>query len=195
MNKGFLISAGLLVLVACAQSAPKEPSMLTVRAGVNILFSGDAKDFTKSSGLSLGAGYDLTSKGFLSPLSKPSIDFDWSSNVGNGNRLTVYGLTYTERVPFSMGDSKADKAGFVPYGGLGVGVAYSDLDATKLVSLGGSGGSVRVGVGSKKINFGGRVILGAMFQERFSVEAAYHLNGSNDGARTDSFTVMLGVKF
>ncbi len=193
MNKGLLISAGLLVIAATASSAVKEASPFTVRVGLNSLLGNEAKDFTKASGFGLGVSYDLQCKGFLSPLSKPSVDFDWSRNSGNGNKLSVYGLTYTERMPFSTGDSKMGKGNAVPYGGLGLGLAYTDLDASKTVTIGST--AVVQSVGTKKWNLGGRVLLGVMFEERFSIEAAYHYNGSNDGVKTDSFSLSLGVKF
>ena len=194
MYKGFFVSAGLLVLAACSNASTTEVSPFSARIGVNSLINSEAKDLTKDKGLTLGLGYALAQKGFLSLLSKPSLDLDWSSNNGKGNKLSIFTLSYTERVPFSVGDAKTGKSSIVPYVGLGAGISYTDLDASVTTNPGGSG-AVVTSVGSKKLGFAGRALLGVMFEERFSLEAGYRYNGSNDGVKTDSFSLTLGVKF
>ena len=158
--------------------------------------------------MTLGASLDLPQG--TDPRGKPSLCFDFERVSGDGNKLEVWGVTYDVRI--RIGNSTS---GFVPYAGIGVGIFRANLNMTipggggssgggedfrRRGRGGSSGGGSSGGGGDTIINEsdtrgGAKFMLGAWLNERFFVEASYRLSGRLGGVSTDSFSLILGVKF
>ncbi len=176
---GFIAAGAALGLgtMAMAQSGG---SPFTVRAGVVWPTNSTIKDAVSKTGLMINASYDLPRFGGMTT-GTPSVDVDYTTVTGNGFHFTSWGVLLAAR--FSMMKSETmGTTSFAPYIGFGVGYYHHDI--------GGGGGTT-----TKKDLVGGKIMLGANFSQRFSLEAFYRISGSVQGLSTDVFGILAGVRF
>lgn len=212
----FALPIALFATPAMAQMDSSVVKPFSVRAGVAWLTQGDAREFARNNGLTLGVGYDLPMKSFLSPeTGTPSIELDWQRHEEDGYRLDSFAVYYVERVPF---DQMAVAKGSYLYGGVGVGVSFNSGEAGDDGNGGGGGyddddddGGYEGYVGAigtfdarqdftpgdsfSRATIGAKFIIGYKINPSFFIEGAYKVGGSIEGLRSDSLSLMVGVKF
>jgi hypothetical protein len=184
----------------------------SLEAGISNLTDDAARNTTDGLGLHLSAHYRLPTRSLLAPRSgHPRLDLDFDNNTGKGHHVQLLGLSYGEQIPLGN-----QRHGILPYAGLGVGFAVTDVS----VSLAGSsrlarrfhragsnpggstptGGGVAAGTGtlfqsSKRVQFVGKLLLGVELSESIYVEASYIFGGSALGVKSDSLNFALGFHF
>jgi hypothetical protein len=190
-----MIGAPLAVTVGSAALADA-PQMedFSVKAGPSMLMNSDAKSLTKENGIALGLTMNLHSRSLLNKAAGvASVDLDYITNSRAGNKIDVWGLSYTERVPFSH-----KMGGVVPYFGLGVGI-FNDRVQTPAGSYVGPEG-VGTAQGSfveqdRETRIGGKALLGVAMGQKYYAELSYSMSGKAKGFTTDSLGLALGVRF
>lgn len=167
-----LLVLPLAFLTAGSLRAQDTGDTFMVWAGASRLANSDARDATSSSGFHGGLGF-LLPEGLV-PNSKPSIDLDYSGASGQGNRISSFGLTYTERA--FMSENKGNGA----YLGLGLGVFRNSLSAA--------------GFSDNNNRLGAKAMVGIAYKHVFG-ELSYQLSGSIDDVKTNTLNLALGVRF
>lgn len=189
--KGLKVSALLGALIGLAFLSPARAQTpttgLSIEVGGDYALDSDVRDVTGDWGWRAGLGYKLPTPSFLAPKTggRSSVDLTYSENKGGNAKLTVWSLTYAERVPFSATMS----TGMSPYWGLALGVARNKAEVT-----------VPVGEGTStfdetKTRIAGRFLLGLDFSKNMYVEASYNLTGKVMDVDTNSLGLVAGVRF
>ena len=137
-----------------------------------------------------------------------SINLDFRRVEEGGNSLDTWALSYDLRFPMSaMPTGK-----FRGYGGFGVGVFRHQIEGTTTTGGGGdsvfrrrgtggssgggsSGGGTTTSFSETETRLGLKLILGVWLSDRFFIESDYRFTGSIRGAQTDSFNLMVGIRF
>ncbi|HWD40718.1 MAG TPA: hypothetical protein VG944_17855 [Fimbriimonas sp.] len=193
----------LLATMAHAQMVNKP---IWVSAGWNNLLNSDARDATSASGFQVGVGYHFGYQKSSGYSYDPSLDLTWARNTGNSNRLDTFALLAMARAPFSAQPPSAKNA-FVPYYGLGIGIARNSFVGSGPAggSSGGGGSQALLvkphtlggtGTGSASdYTLAARALIGVSFADMYFAELAYNYNGILEGSRIDSVTLTVGVRF
>lgn len=203
-NPALVIAPMALGLAAPAHSQTPLKSF-TAEIGGNYAMNGDVRDATQSTGLHVGLGYILPTKA-VNPVhpSWTTIGLMYNQNSGNGNKLTVWGVTAEQRYSVSAPGSASRVR---PYVGVGIGVyrdrAKGSADAPPVSSGGevfdGAAAGISEGettsVSETKTRIGGRLLAGVEFNEAYYAELAYNLTGKVADTRTDSLTLAVGLRF
>jgi hypothetical protein len=198
--KKWTLLAPLAALLAAPSHAAYGAKSITAEIGANYAVDGDVRDATQSTGFHVGLGYALPTKPSAS--GNPSwstIGLMYNQNSGNGNKLTVWGLTAEQR--WAMG-AKNENRKTTPYVGAGIGVyrvrgeADNTVVAEDISATAGSGAGTTEGESNSetKTRIGGRVMAGLTFSESYYAELAYNLTGKVLGSRSDSITLSIGAR-
>lgn len=193
ISKRFFIAASMLVAVATA-NAQTGQTPYTLSVGWNYLTDKDSRDQTKANGYTATLGYILPGLFKDMPNLEPSVELSYARNEGDGNKVDVAGLSFVVRTPFSVGE----KGGFVPYAGLGIGIARGHISGDQIVILdNGSSGTVQATnhVSETKTIATGKILVGAKFSNNMFAEAAYNIAGKIEGFKSDSISVSVGIRF
>ena len=190
------VSAFALAATATAQTPVQNP--WTARIGIDSLTRSNAKSLTEDKGLLLGLSYELGKKALLGESAKPYVEFDFANHDGDGGKLSRVFLGYGERYFFPTNSTT-----FAPYAGLAIGLTYVDVDGRYGPSGGGGYSAVprprnENGIyraDERAFTYGVKLMLGAKFAQRYSIEAGYAFNGEVDEIESDSFTLTLGISF
>ena len=194
-----LLAAFVGLTLAAPAMAQREKTGISVEVGGNYIMDGDTRDAIGDYGLRVAVGYDLPSQSLLGretggrsriTLSYTSGD-DTFTEVDDGllytltPKLTSWGLTYEERVPFRMVEEGATS----PYWGVGLGVFYHKGELGASVTDGET--TLRDSMDDTATRIGGRAIVGVNFANRWFVEASYNLSGKiNVDLPLDEETIM-----
>jgi hypothetical protein len=133
--------------------------------------SSQAKGLTSDRGFHAAAGIQDPQPAIIG---LPSLDFDWSRVSGQGNRIDLYSVCYSERAYPTQSF----------YFGLGVGSFYSrillaDPDSTT----------------TQKWRLGSRGMLGLVLNPTMYVELSYFYTGSVNGIDVNTTSMCLGLRF
>jgi len=202
LNKSALLAAPLALAVATSAHAQERPKNIALEIGANYAADGDVRDATQSTGIHVGLGYILPTRS-VNPdhRSWTTIGLMYNQNSGNGNKLTVWGLTAEQR--YSVASPRSTSA-VRPYVGLGLGIYrdHAEADASEappvltLAAGEGAGSSgVSEDLSETKTRLGGRLMAGVEISQSYYVELAYNLTGKVADARSDSFTLSAGARF
>lgn len=198
-----LLAAPLALGLAAPSNAQTRPKSITAEIGGAYAMNGDVRDATQDVGIHVGLGYILPTK--VANMDNPSwttVGLMYNQNSGNGNKLTVWGLTAEQRYSLAKPGSMSTVR---PYVGIGIGV-YRDRakggEETPPVSSGietaGAGQGIEEGdsdVSETKTRIGGRLIAGLDFNQAYYAELAYNYTGKVFDTRTDSVTLAVGLRF
>jgi opacity protein-like surface antigen len=184
MNHKSLLAVPMMLVLAGAAVAQNPTSPIMIRAGVANLTEANARDTVGRSPFAIGASYNFGTYANM-PNATQWIDLDFLTGSRDGNRLNVYGLSYTVR--FDLGQQA--EMGFRPYIGAGVGVFQNEFRPTD------GGGDFIASDTERSTRFGGKVVAGASLTANFGVEVGYFYSGKVAGARTDNWTIQGTYRF
>lgn len=184
------LTTAVAALVGLTLAAPafaqREPTGLAFEIGGNYIMKSEVRDSVGDVGLRLALNYQLPTQSLLGPTTggKPSatLSYTWADD---DVKLTTWGLSYEERVPFTL---SAGPTG--PYWGLGLGVFRSkaewDVSYSEMAA--------ESGPSETKTRFGGRALLGMDFTKYYA-ELSYNLSGKVADGKTDSIALAAGIRF
>lgn len=194
MLKASTLVAAVVGLALAAPAMAQKPSNLALEIGGNYITKSDVRDAVGDLGLRVALNYQLPSLSLLGPETggKPSVTLAYNY-ADDDVKLTTWGLTYEERVPFSV---VGRSGGSSPYWGLGLGLfrheAKFDYHPSAVdVSVAAENGSEK----ESKTRFGGRAIIGMDFNSKWYTELSYNLTGKVADGRTDSLALAAGFRF
>lgn len=189
-----LLAAFVGLTLAAPAMAQRESKGITLEVGGNYILKSDVRDSVGDVGLRVGLGYQLPTPSLLGANTggRPSVNLSYTM-ADDQVKLTTWGLTYEERVPFQMA---MRPGGTSPYWGLGVGVffhkAESDYipptDAYAALENGSN-------LDEDKTRIGLRAILGMDFASKWFVEGSYNFTGKVADGKTDSIALVVGTRF
>jgi hypothetical protein len=149
---------------------PAKP--IAIQIGAAWPTDGDVRDATQDVGIYAGLGYILPSEG----VGRNSVDLDFTTTSGHGNRLNTLSLMFAHRMP--LGTPVNGTNG--PYAGLGIG-------ATRIEAHGG-------GDSDDTTHLSGKALLGYDLGNSF-VEVSYMVNGKINDAHADTVNLSFGTHF
>jgi len=203
--KSSLLKLALIAPLAALLAAPSHAQVgqkaISLEIGGNYAADGDVRDATQDVGIHVGVGYSLPMKPTASGrASWTTLGLMYNKNSGNGNELSVWGLTAEQRYSLASPRSYSTTT---PYVGLGLGVyrVHGEADGEDIIletaTAGSGAGEVPedTNVDETKTRIGGRFIVGVDFNRAYYIEAAYNLTGKVLDTRSDSITLSAGARF
>ncbi len=193
-----LMAAFVGLTLAAPAMAQREPTGISLEVGGNYILKSEVRDAVGDLGLRVGLGYQLPTPSLLGANTggRPSVNLSYTT-ADDDVKLTTWGLTYEERVPFQMA---ARPGGTSPYWGVGVGLFFHKAEADYVLvaeknSVSENGSENGYGMDEKDTRIGLRAILGVDFASKWFVEGSYNFTGKVADGKTDSIALVGGVRF